>query len=676
MGLGSGVMLLFMLQRNQCPAVVVVLVGLFAIVGLQPWALVAMVTLGRYLVEGRRKKRVGGMKRRLAVVEAYYHGNDRREGRDDDDDDELRRHKYSILKRPVGTKFNAADLTLRDERFDIVCLGGGVDVLYCAALLARTGKTVCVLCPMEDASGCVSIQSQPDKTWGPNVPFDIHNSNVAYVSKQQSLLAPALCTSTDAQGGIRFARIGSQADGYAHSILSVPGLGTNSIRYEDMEPVVLNARGGPALAEYCYDVLGDGYPNVHDDDGNSASLSYLKACAQINAGAGTYYLSRLYPPDSSSEAAFKSPEFDAYRECTLRAASPFLNKCLPLHTHVRSLMGAIGMMNENIRPEKTCMAAHVSNVCAMTSEEGLCYPVGGPRALCHALTSVINQCGGRVVTGVNLQELLFDATNSKEAEEGKKNAKDDKKVFPRCRGIRLENGMEVTTASDGSLISFLGFIPTFLHLLTPEVRTSDGVPIGLPALSERRPLMKILVGIKGTKEDLNLTGADWYRLPNATVPLDELDGNGQVKFGTIGVDDGSDDGDDAETMEVLADENKAGDESAATALAGKRGKRSKHPASAGTTTKASPRVKFTSGVSWMKVSFPSAKDPSWKDRHGAISTCVVTVEADDDFVKMFDTKPKVYSILKKSTEDVERLRDRVLKDLVEAFPQLQGMLFP
>jgi len=171
---------------------------------------------------------------------------------------------------------------------------------------------------------------------------------------------------------------------------------------------------------------------------------------------------------------------------------------------------------------------------------------------------------------------------------------------------------------------------------------------------------------------LNLTGADWYRLPNATVPRDELDVNGQVKFGTIGVDDGSDDGEDAATIEALVEENEGEDETAATALAGKRGKRSKNSSSTGTTTKAPPRVKFTSGVSWMKVSFPSAKDPSWKDRHGAITTCVVTVEADDDFVKMFDTKPKVYSILKKSTGDVERLRDRVLKDLVDAFPQLHG----
>ena len=182
--------------------------------------------------------------------------------------------------------------------------------------------------------------------------------------------------------------------------------------------------------------------------------------------------------------------------------------------------------------------------------------------------------------------------------------------------------------------------------------------------------MKILVGIKGSKEDLNLTGADWYRLPNATVPRDELDANGQVQFGTIGVSDGSDDSEDKAIMDILTGDNDPEDETAATALTGKREKRSK--ASASTTTKASPpRRKFTTGISWMKVSFPSAKDPSWRERHGDITTCVVTVEADDDFVKMFDTKPQVFSILKKAPGDVERLRDRVLKDLIDNFPQIQ-----
>ena len=54
------------------------------------------------------------------------------------------------------------------------------------------------------------------------------------------------------------------------------------------------------------------------------------------------------------------------------------------------------------------------------------------------------------------------------------------------------------------------------------MRAAHGVPNGLPALSERRPLLKLLVGVRGTREELDLTGADWYRLPNAAVPRDRV----------------------------------------------------------------------------------------------------------------------------------------------------------
>ena len=72
----------------------------------------------------------------------------------------------------------------------------------------------------------------------------------------------------------------------------------------------------------------------------------------------------------------------------------------------------------------------------------------------------------------------------------------------------------------------------------------------------------------------------------------------------------------------------------------------------------------------MKVSFPSAKDPSWFDRYGSISTCVVTIEADDEFVRMFDTKPRIYSYLKPPGDTT--LGQRVIKDLCMTFPQLNG----
>ncbi|KAL7472972.1 hypothetical protein ACHAXS_013348 [Conticribra weissflogii] len=771
MGRTTSIMILFMMHRNGVRVEGVVLAALFLLVGLRPWALVALVCLGRWLMEGRRRKRVGGMPRKLVICDPYYARNDNgsknddgkgmgkgsegnRVDHDDDDDDEEEaetRKKHQILERPVGSKFNAADLSLRDERHDVILLGSGPDVLYTAALLARAGRKVLVLSPRDDASGCVSMSSTSSNTYKSmdkrqkqsthsssssfstdKIPFDIDINNISHLSKQQALLTPALVTNSDTQGGIRFARIGSYLDSFSHSILSVPGLGTDSTNPHHTIPVVITSAGPRALAEYASHHLGDGYPGQDldgNDDGNSTSLGYLQACRQINAGSGEYYLSKLFgSADSSSSStsyADSNNNDNAYQQATIRPTSAFLNKCLPLNTHVRSLMAAMGMTNENLSPDQTSMAAHVSNICAMTSEEGMAYPVGGPRALCHALASVIEQCGGKVVTGVPLQELLFDEKTGKEGEKSgtkmkkttnKKNSggeggttgttnKDKQQEAengpkPRCRGIRLENGLEITvseksddssSSSSSAVISMLGFIPTFLHLLPSEIRTAHGVPRGLAAVSERRSLMKILVGIEGSKDELNLTGADWYRLPNATLPRDELDPlTGQVKFGTIGLGDnyGNDDevgdseGIGAAAVGEASCSSGSSEEGIGSGDARGRGKRSKSSSASSTTTTSinsssgskTHRAKFTSGVSWMKVSFPSAKDPSWFDRYGNITTCVVTIEADDDFVRMFDTQPKIYSIIKSGPGDMERLRERVLKDLVHNFPQLEGQL--
>uniref|UniRef100_A0A7S2RXV9 Amine oxidase domain-containing protein n=1 Tax=Eucampia antarctica TaxID=49252 RepID=A0A7S2RXV9_9STRA len=86
---------------------------------------------------------------------------------------------------------------------------------------------------------------------------------------------------------------------------------------------------------------------------------------------------------------------------------------------------------------------------------------------------------------------------------------------------------------------------------------------------------------------------------------------------------------------------------------------------------------FTTGSSWMKVSFPSAKDPSWNDRFTGkdekISTCVVTIEADNDTCREFSTKPRIFSII--SNKDAKmRLMDRVTNDLLDNFPQLKGKM--
>jgi hypothetical protein len=661
----AAVIILFMMQRGNLRWDVMVLFALFLLVGLQPWALVVIVAVGNTLLENRRRKPVRPMKTHIPAVEPYY-------GEEEDSamstEAKMKRRTDHLLQ-PVGKELGESEVVDTSD-YDTIILGSGPATLYTAALLSRAGRKVLVLSPRDDASGCFEIKSSSKSVMEKfqSVAFDVEGSNIAKVSRQQALLAPALCTSSDYQGGIRFAQVGSDADGHAFEILSVPGMGTDG--GEAHIPFVVRAAGVQSLMDDAAAYLGDGWPGMHGEVGHSACGSYLSACDLINASSNEFFLSKLLP-DPINDARSKS----TYHESAVRYASSFLEKGFPLNAHSRSLMAAIGMKGENIKPSMTSMGAHVTNICSAMSGEGMHYPIGGPRALCHALATVTEQSGGRILTGVTLAELLFDAETpvvaAKPAAEDGKEEDSKEGNAPRCIGVKLADTREIKfdvekfkkEPIEPAIISMIGLVTTFIRLLPEDVRLRHKVPRGLPALTERRPVFKVLFGLTGSAADLNVTGADFYRLPGAALAQDQLDPiTGQVKPGDIGwADDSKNDGEEVAVEAINADpsENPQGSDTANPSLPKKAKRR---------------RNKFDAGVSWTHISFPSAKDPSFESRHGKITTCVVTIEADDDFVTPFETRPKLYAIQKKdpSSDDHQRLMERLKRGLLNIYPQLDG----
>jgi len=666
----ASIILLFILHRNGVRLEVTFLSTLFLLVGLQPWALVFLVAVGRYVLERRRRRKIAGWLRDdVKVVEPYY--AKATESVPSTDKCAVKKAKHSCLLQPVGVSISPTDFCKEevegDETFDTLLVGSGPSSLYTAALLARTGRSVLVLSQDKDASGVQTLSEGSGKIEAfANVPFDIGCNNVTHTSKQQQFLAPALCNETDAQGGIRFARIGTEADGYASDILSIPGMGVDNPSKSIPFPLAGGARN---IIQDSAIYLGDGWPDDDDGVGNSTAAVYFGACASINASASQYYISKILP-----EAINKVTNENSYQESSIRYAASFANKVLPLNAHIRSLVAGMGMRGENLPPCKTSLAAHATNICALGSPEGSTYPVGGPRALCHALASVVEQNGGKVLTGVRVKEFLFKETDNENENDARNKTSAAEDNDPqstnalRCYGVELADNrvISVGTDDDCSVISMNGFIQTFIFNMAPEIRNKYGIPAGLPGLTERRPLLHFLIGLCGNSKDLNLTSADWYRLPNASLARDEVDPvTGEIALGTIGakMQDDDDDDDDDDESNQSNDANVVSDKTESK----NRDKRSKK-------VKKPRRQKFISGSSWIKVSFPSAKDPSWKERHGDISTCVVTVEADDDFVQLYDTSPKIYSNIKFGSGESSRLLERVTKDLIDNFPQLSGKI--
>jgi phytoene dehydrogenase-like protein len=694
----TAIVVLFMMHRGGARLFPTVgLAFLFFVVGLQPWALVAAVSIGHSLLMRRKCRPIqpGTMSRRIPAVAPYYEyygaaldlSNIETAG----SSAAVTQTKYELLRRPVGVLLEEASsdstTTLLDSSTcDVILLGSGPACLYTAALLTRAGRRVLVLVPdMTDASGCLTLNQQAtgasvqDKF--KDVPFDAYSAsnNIANLSKQVKFLIPALSTTTDYQGGVRFARIGTAGDGYAYEILAIPGMGAD--RKTSTVPFVLRSGGGGARAimEDAATFLGDGWPESDVSPGQSSMGAYLQACEAINASSGAFFLSKILSESASSLLLGK--DSSAYEECARRSASGFLEKCFPLNAHARSLAAGIGMRCENLRPSQTSMAAHVSASCAAATEEGIHYPVGGPRALCRAFASVIEQGGGQIVTGVHLKELLFDEDPTPVVRPNASKPKEGPRP-PRCVGVQLSDGRSVRFHSERykrkenaipAVVSMQGFVDTFIRLLPENIRTKYKVPVGLPALSERRPVFKVLYAISGSASDLEVTGADYFRLPNASLAMDVFDSStGSVICGEIGGTDDSEDS-NAERNErqpeaIIASMNKSPEELDVTTT---------RTTSASKRKQKGHKVKYHPGDSWLHISFPSAKDPSFPSRHGNITTCVVTIEADNDFVTPFDTSPKLFVINKETagtTQEKQRLLDKVTKDLVDVFPQLDGKI--
>ena len=668
----TAVILLFMMQRNNVRWDAMFLFALFLLVGLQPWALVLVIAIFQQLLNRRTSKPIGTMSPFVEPVEAYWRVKNSSSNNDSSEEDETKTKK-DILLKSVGAPLDKGE-TIDGSSYDTIIIGTGPATLYAGALLARAGRKILVLSPAADASGCMALDDGGGKY--NTIPFDLESANISRISRQQELLTPALCTSSDYQGGVRFAQIGTDADGYAFEILSIPGMGTDD--FESHVPFVLRSGGGKkGLMDDTATLLGDGWPASDGSVGGSLSGVYMAACASINESAGAFYLSKILPEGSKSFQKASN-----YQESACRYTQSFLNKCFPMNAHLRSLMAGIGMKGENIRPSNTSMGAHITNICAALGGEGMFYPIGGPRSLCHALAAVIEQCGGRVVTSVPVKELLFDETKSTASFTGGESTAEP--INPRCIGVQLatdnqEIKIEAPSEEGESLavINMKGFIDTFVRLLPEDIRVAHKVPMGLPALSERRPVFKVLFGLKGSADDLDVTSADYYRLPAAALARDQMDSTtGQITLGDIGWSDDASpadsetpaDGVAADSINQDIESEEKSDELGQSPVRGKRTKATTH-------TKLPGKSKFDAGSSWMQISFPSAKDPSWEERHGKITTCVVTVEADDDFVVQYDTKPKLFSIIPNKVADAgnrARLMGKVKKDLLEIYPQLEG----
>lgn len=667
----TSIILLFMLYRNGVRRDIVALSGLFLLVGLQPFVLVLLIVIGRLLMDGRKNRIMKGFNKKKAYNTSVDNVENIKE----------------VIKKPVGMPLDELDDNDDNEKkeYDAIVLGDTIDALFTAALLSKCGKRVCVLSSNKDAASGLTMQKDNDdntsssssssclytetpseckdklKEGYENIPFDTSHGQIYNFETIQSYLAPVLTSTTDIQGGVRFVPIGNESNGYSFAMMDIPTLNETGTKFE--------------MNKECY-ILRPGYKAFLDDImyyfGSNADSSpyqgiifetlvnFLTVCNTLQSKSSKFFVNKMLSTNDNDN----KKEDDPYELAAKRPASTFLQHGFPttppmgettipsskppttpiqrhinknLISYLTGIASRYEDMDSSSSRDSISMAIFISHVNSIIKSDAFFYPVGGMRCLGHALYNVITSHGGQVYTNVNLQQ--FVCSNNNTAKDGTTDAVNINAI---TTTTKTTSKKKHTFYTNGPMVSTLGFIQTYLKLLPEYIRNKHGIPEGVSHLTQRRPLLKLLIALDGSADDLNLSSLDYFRLPNSANSTTSSSSDA-----TINAED------------------------------------------AANTVSSSVKTKYKPNTSYIQITFPSTKDPSWKDIYGDvsnnnISTCVVTIEADDDFVKFMDNSrsqrstcplPQTYKYMDINDNNIcKNFVDKVMKDVLSIYPHLKDKI--
>jgi hypothetical protein len=147
------------------------------------------------------------------------------------------------------------------------------------------------------------------------------------------------------------------------------------------------------------------------------------------------------------------------------------------------------------------------------SDEGYHYPEGGYDRICDSMIQSIRHSGGRVFKEVPVEEIVIDIKSN-----GIQYA-----CGVRCRNEGNADDPYITFTAKEKVISGMGYLNTFLSLLSPTVKCKDDTLKLHSQLCESAPIVQIAFYIHGTSADLGLTSCDYIEI--GSVPLCTVDTN-------------------------------------------------------------------------------------------------------------------------------------------------------
>ncbi|XP_040270488.1 all-trans-retinol 13,14-reductase [Bufo bufo] len=352
------------------------------------------------------------------------------------------------------------------ENLDAIVIGSGIGGQGVAALLARAGKRVLVLEQLGKLGGCCHTFNEK------GYEFDV---GIHYIGQmnEQSPLRILVDQLTDGQ--LQWSSMDNPFD------VVVLGDIKNGRRY--------NMKTGQKAYT---DELKKSFPGEE-----KAIENFMKLVMKVAGRVQDVILLKMIPAPvarflhRSGLLNLFSPFFRYSSRSVAEVISEF-TKNKELQTVLAYIFGTYGVF-----PDKGSFSLHA--VLIEHYLRGAWYPTGGASEITYHLAPTIAKAGGAVLSRATVEQILVNS--NKRA----------------CGVVVRGKGMDPVNIFAPIVISSAGIFNTYEKLLPSELRSMPEIQSQLGKVKHGGGGFSLFIGLKGTKEELNLPASNYIYIPDTDL---------------------------------------------------------------------------------------------------------------------------------------------------------------